>query len=61
MISPHQGPYIKELSNEINCSITLVVQEEIIQDRQNSGWTVPNMGRVKIIVKPTRDNIKQLI
>ena len=59
IVSPHQSSFIRELS-EIY-SVTLVVQQQMYQERIKQGWTVPDLGKCKIIISPTDEYLKNLL
>lgn len=58
IISMHQAPFIRALS-EYN-DVTLVVEQEEIEERKKECWTLPDMGNAKIIVAPDIDMIKSM-
>lgn len=59
IISIHQSAFLKSLSE--NNNVTLVVEKSIDSYRLNDGWTLPEMGRVTIIIAPSHDQVDEII
>lgn len=64
-VSPHQVPYIKELSINPNIEdIFLVVPRYDYKERQNMGWDNKKLisnTAIKLIYKPSKDIVQQLL
>lgn len=59
VVSIHQSAFIKALAE--NNDVTLVAQEEIDAQRTKEKWSVPSMGKAKILVNPDDHIINKLI
>jgi glycosyltransferase involved in cell wall biosynthesis len=58
-ISPHQSSFLRTLAT---CrTVTLVVQNFALRERQEMGWIQPDLGNTILYVNPARDNIDKLI
>lgn len=60
IISPHQAGLLTALQQGIGVEVTLVVQEEMPAWRSNAGWTVPDLGDVRVVVDPSPSAIREL-
>ena len=60
IISPHQAPFVRELSN-IGHECIYVTQESMSADRQALGWTTPELGNTTLITDPDAQLVRQLI
>lgn len=59
IISIHQSAFIKALSTEHD--VTLVVEQQIDQQRVSENWDIPEMGNAKVIITPSDFEIKSLL
>lgn len=60
MISPHQAPLIRQLSETDGLEVWWVVSEEIPQHREELGWAVPESGRGEVVVDPGTAQIRDI-
>jgi len=61
ILSLQQSAYIRALSNNKNCRVLLVVQEEVPMWRKNMGWSVPDFGNTEVIIHPDKKEISQIL
>jgi glycosyltransferase involved in cell wall biosynthesis len=59
IIAIHQSAVLTYLATK--CNVILVVEKKITTDRKESGWDIPEMTNVKIIISPSDEKIKDLI
>ncbi|WP_010523470.1 glycosyltransferase [Aquimarina agarivorans] len=59
VVSIHQVPFLKSLSS--SNEVVLIVEKEIDEFRQNQGWTIPELGNIKLIIHPTDMDIDHII
>ena len=55
IISIHQSSFLTNLA--INHDVILFVYEDIYDSRKKQGWEVPKLANVKIIKKPTKEEV----
>lgn len=60
IISPHQAPFIRELA-ALDHDVTIVASEAMMPDRAALGWRVPDLGRARLVIAPSPDQIQQLV
>ena len=61
MLSYHQSAYIRALSNKKNIRVMLIVHEDIPEWRKDMGWSIPNFGNAKILIRPEKAEIFQIL
>lgn len=61
VLSPHQSTYIRALANKKNIEVTLIVEEDISKHRKDMGWNIPNFGNAKILIRPEKEEIYQIL
>ena len=59
VISIHQSAFLSSLS--VEREVTLVVEKDMDEDRKSSGWNIPDMGNVAIIVSPDKKVISTIL
>lgn len=59
IVSIHQSAFLKALA--VNHDVTLVAEQDLDRQRKDEKWSVPDMGRTKIIVAPAENQISELI
>lgn len=59
IVSLHQAAFLSALS--LKHEVTLVAEKEIAAYRLADGWSIPEMGDVKIIMAPSNNEIEQLL
>lgn len=60
MISPHQAPLIRELSEIQGIEVWWVVSEEIPKHREELGWAIPQAGGGELVVAPNNSEIREI-
>lgn len=60
ILAIHQSAHIRALS-DMGHSVTLVVAEELSEDRRQMGWSVPDFGGVRVAVAPNGDTIRDIV
>lgn len=58
IISIHQSAFLKALAEEHE--VTLVVEQELDNQRKNESWNIPDMGASHIIIAPSDKQIEKL-
>lgn len=61
ILSPLQSTYIRALANKKDIEVILVVEEDISKHRKNMGWSIPNFGNTKILIRPEKAEIFQIL
>ncbi|SHN28114.1 glycosyltransferase [Chitinophaga sp. CF418] len=61
MVSVHQSCFLHCLSLKVNVEVVLVTVVAIEEKRKRMGWTIPDMGRVKLIVSPEQTVIDEIV
>lgn len=61
VLSPHQSTYIRALANKKDIEVTLIVEEDISKHRKDMGWSIPNFGNTKILIRPEKAEIFQIL
>lgn len=61
VLSPHQSAYIRALANKKNIEVILIAEKDISKCRKNMGWSIPNIGNVKISICPEKAEIFQIL
>ena len=61
VVSPHQSSVIRSLANSDNLQVTWVVEEHLYGWRKEMGWSLPDLGRVNLIVHPNDSLVQDLI
>jgi glycosyltransferase involved in cell wall biosynthesis len=59
ILSIHQSAFIRNLAEDY--PVILVVPEELDNSRARSGWNVPDFGKTRVVVKPTENELLQLL
>lgn len=59
IISIHQSAFIKALAEKYN--VTLVVEQVLDEQRKTESWNVPDMGKSKIVLSPSSEQIDEMI
>lgn len=59
MVSIHQSAFIKALSE--NHDVTLVAEEDMMAQRIKDGWSIPQMGKARVVIKPGDNEIERLL
>lgn len=59
VISIHQSAFIKALAERHD--VTLVAEQTLDKQRLNEKWSIPSMGKAKVVLSPQRDEICRLI
>lgn len=59
--SIHQSALLRALASRDHCTVTLMVQEDIPEQRRTMGWTTPNFGDTKVIIAPSRPQADKFI
>ena len=60
IISPHQAPFIRALSLAGH-EVTYVTAEIMTADRSDLGWEVPDLGKARLVIAPTRNDVLHLV
>jgi len=61
ILSPHQSAYIRALANKKNIEVTLIVEKDISRWRKDMGGSIPNFGNAKILIRPEKAEIFQIL
>lgn len=61
VLSPHQSTYIRALANKKDVEVALVVEEDISNHRKDMGWSIPDFGNAKILIRPKKAEIFQIL
>lgn len=61
MVSVHQSCFLHCLSMREDVEVVLVAVVAIEEKRRRMGWTLPDMGRVKLIISPEQAVINDII
>lgn len=61
MLSHHQAGVMKCLAEKPDLDITWAVKEPLSDDRRACGWFVPDVGRVRIVVDPSTEAMRELL
>lgn len=59
IIAIHQSAVMTYLAKKYD--VILVVEKKITTERKESGWDIPEMGNVQIVISPSYEQIKDLI
>jgi glycosyltransferase involved in cell wall biosynthesis len=59
IISIHQSTFLEALGKKHR--VLLVVEKELSNSRKTSGWQVPNISDVELVIAPKDNQIKQII
>jgi len=59
VVSIHQSAFIKALAEKKD--VILVAEQTLDNQRQNEKWEIPSMGKAKIVLTPSNDEMKRLI
>lgn len=59
IISIHQTAFLKSLS--VRCGVTLIAEFPLSAARAESGWKIPEMGRVEIIAYPSPEEVDRIL
>ncbi len=61
MLSPHQQPLLNALADSSQVDkLTLIVEQEMSQERANMGWTIPDFSHLTVIVAPQLSQLDEL-
>jgi len=61
ILSPHQSPYIRALSEIDGCAVTVIAEQALSPDRKRLGWAVPDYGRAEVATCPNQSVIRSLV
>lgn len=61
ILSLHQSAYIRALVNKKDIEVTLIVEEDIPRWRKDMGWSIPNFGNAKILIRSEKAEIFQIL
>lgn len=62
MLSPHQAPLLNALADSPEVeSLTLIVEQELSQERADMGWKIPELTHVDVLVSPERTVLDERI
>jgi glycosyltransferase involved in cell wall biosynthesis len=59
--SPHQSAVIRSLADRNGIEVFWVVESDIDAHRKKMGWSMPELGQVKLVVTPSADTVYDLI
>lgn len=59
VVSIHQSAFIKALA--LTNDVTLMAAEELDEQRKKEKWTVPSMGKAKIVLNPSDKDIDEML
>ena len=59
IISIHQSAFLKALADK-HC-VTLVAEQALDEQRKGECWSIPDMGKSRIILSPTAEQIEELL
>lgn len=59
IISIHQSAFLKALADKH--SVTLVAEQALDEQRKGECWSIPDMGKSRIILSPTTAQIEELL
>ncbi|MFV0470004.1 MAG: glycosyltransferase family 4 protein [Dysgonomonas sp.] len=59
ILSMHQSAYIRALANRVE-RVVLVVDKEMIEEREKQKWNIPDFGKTEIIITPGSAQIDTL-
>lgn len=60
-LSIHQSALLRSLATSFDTKVTLIVGEEMIQQRQELGWPKPDFGKTQIIISPSSEAQSELL
>lgn len=60
IISPHQAPFMKEMS-DAGHEVLVVSTEEMSNDRRSLGWLAPSLGSARIFLNPTYQDVLDIV
>lgn len=61
MVSVHQSCFLHSLSMKENVEVMLVTVVAMEEKRRRMGWTIPDMGRVKLVITPDQSVINDIL
>lgn len=60
--SPHQSSYLRSLANLLPLTnVVGVFEHSIPEPRRDLGWSLPNFGRIQLVLAPDKEQILQLL
>lgn len=58
IVTPHQSAYVRELAKDSD--VVVVALEEMTPDRQALGWKVPDLGRARLVLRPSESDVARI-
>jgi glycosyltransferase involved in cell wall biosynthesis len=59
LVSQHQSAYVRELAHEND--VVVVAERQVSDDRKQLGWSVPELGKARIVIDPTQSQVQKLL
>lgn len=60
IISPHQSPFMKEMS-DAGHEVLVVSSEEMSNERRSLGWLAPSLGDARIVLNPALQDVFEIV